>query len=456
MDLKQIASSIPAYEAYQTIEEQYAATRQLAADFPDLVRVETIGATRAGSPIELITIGTGDQNVLAFGGPHPNEPIGCLSIEFLTRYLCQNPALREELGYQWHFIRCLDIDGMRLNEGWFRGPFMPLDYYSSMFRPLMNEQPEMLFPIEYKTFKFDRPFPETIALKSAIDRLQPRLMLSLHNSEFGGVYYYISRRCDAVFPLFNQIPGWFDLALDLGEPDQAGYIEQYAPAIFRTITVRDGYERRLAQGMDDPVKNITWGGTSNEYAEEHYGTLTQLVEVPFWTEPRINDDTLTSVSRRRIFSEMIDRQESFFTLLQQIYGRIEADLTLDTPIRRAVADRLNFYLGSIPGQRKWVQEDHDLDRLATVAERFRARYWKEHEWLRMRGMFIRMIDMETAAGNQKPSFFLPRELIKNNLHSVTQALEQELDYRVLPIRSLVGVQVCAGLATAAALRESAS
>jgi hypothetical protein len=137
-----------------------------------------------------------------------------------------------------------------------------------------------------------------------------------------------------------------------------------------------------------------------------------------------------------------------------MYGRVEADLTLDTPIRRAVADRLDFYLGGIPGQRKWLQDDGDLDRPATVAERFRVRYWKEHEWLRMRGMFIRMIDAEIAAGNQKPSFFLPREMVKNNLHSVTQALEQELDYRLLPIRSLVGIQVCAGLATAAALRES--
>lgn len=455
MDLRQIARDIPAYEAYPTIDEQYAATRQLAAAYPDLVQVETIGATRAGSPIELIRVGTGDQNVLAFGGPHPNEPIGCLSVDFLTRFLCQNSALREELGYQWHFIRCLDIDGMRLNENWFKGPFTPFEYYSNMFRPLMNEQPEMLFPIDYKTFHFDQPFPETLALKAAIDRLKPRLMLSLHNAEFGGVYYYISRRLDEVFPVFVQIPGWFDLALDLGESDQAGYVEQYAPGIYRTVTVKDGYERRLAAGMDDPAKNVTWGGTSNEYAEALYGTLTQLVEVPYWTEPRINDGTLTNIPRRRIFSEMIDRQEAFFTLLKQMYGRVESDLTLDTPIRRAVSDRLSFYLGGIPAQRQWLQEDKDLDRLATVAAQFRVRYWKEHEWLRMRGMFIRMIDAEIAAGNDKPSFVLPRELIRNNLHSVTQALEQELDYQQLPIRNLVGVQVCAGLASAAALRESA-
>jgi len=34
-------------------------------------------------------------------------------------------VLREELGYTWHFIKSIDADGMRLNEGWFKGPFTP-------------------------------------------------------------------------------------------------------------------------------------------------------------------------------------------------------------------------------------------------------------------------------------------------------------------------------------------
>lgn len=456
MDLKDIASHIPDYQTFQTIDEQYAATRQLAADYPDLISVQTIGKTRGGDAIELISLGAGDQNVLAFGGPHPCEPVGCMTIDFLTRFLCEHEAVREELGFRWHFIRCLDMDGMRLNEGWFKIPLTPLNYYRHMFRPLMNEQPEMLFPIEYKTFRFDQPFPETLALKHAIDLLKPRLMLSLHNAEFGGAYYYISRRCEAVFPLFEQIPGWFDVSLDLGESDQAGYIETYRPAIYRTVTVKDGYERRLAAGIADPGRDVSWGGTSNEYAEERYGTLTLLPEVPYWTEARINAAAPASFTRRDVFAEMIDRQEVIFSLLKQMYARAEAHLTLDTPIRRAVADRLVFYLGSIPGQREWLQKDPNLDRLATIAEQFRVKYGKEHEWLRMRGMFVRMIDAEVSAGNNAAPFYILREMVNNNLHSVSQALEQELNYQMIPIRSMVGMQVCSGLATAAALRGAAS
>ncbi len=453
LDLQAIASFIPDFATFQTIDEQYAATRQLVSDFPKLVRVKVIGETRAGDPIELISIGEGEENVLAFGGPHPCEPVGCMTIDFLSRYLCENEALRQELGYQWHFIRCLDIDGMRLNEGWFKEPLTPRNYYRHMFRPLMNEQPEMLFPVEYKTFKFNQPFPETLALKQAIDTLQPKLMLSLHNAEFGGSYYHISHRFAAVFPALAEIPGWFDVPLDLGESDQAGYIEQFAPAIYRTITIKDGYERRLAAGMVDPTSGVSWGGTSNGYAETLYNTLTLLPEVPYWTEARINDGAPLGVARRDVFAEMVDREETFFSLLQRWYEGVEGELTQDTPFRRAVRDRIHYYLGGIPQQRQWLAEDPALDRSATVAERFRVKYRKEHEWLRMRGMFLQMLEAEVAAGNDNAAFHIPREVVKNNLHDVAVALEQELDYVNPPIRNIVGVQVCAGLATAAALNR---
>ena len=453
VDLKHIASHIPDYESFHTIDEQYEATRQLASDFPDLVRVETIGETRAGAPLEMFSIGEGDAHALVFGGPHPCEPVGCLMIDFLSRHLCEDEDFRNEVGYQWHFVRCLDLDGMRLNEGWFKKPRTPLNYYRHMFRPLMNEQPEMLFPIEYKSFRFDRPFPETLALKKVIDAFQPKVMLSLHNAEFGGSYYYISHQLDEVFPIFTEIPGWFDVPLDLGEPDQAGYIVQYAPAIYRAITVRDGYERRLAAGVVDPSQGIDWGGTSNGYAERRFNTVTLLPEVPYWTDARINDNMPLDVTRREIFSEMIDREETVYTLIQRMYEWVEPELTQDSHFRRAVHSRIDYYLGGIPPRRKWVEEDPDLDENATIARRFQVKYRKEHELLRMRGMFLRMLDEEVARGNDHPSFQIPREIVKNNLHDVATALKEEIDYIYLPIRNIVGIQLSASLATAAVLNQ---
>lgn len=453
MNLKQIASHIPEYESFHTIDEQYEATRQLASDFPNLVRVETIGETRAGASIEMFSIGEGESHALVFGGPHPCEPVGCMMIDFLSRHLCEHEEFRNEMGYQWHFIRCLDIDGMRLNEGWFKKPLTPLNYYRYMFRPLMNEQPEMLFPIEYKSLRFDQPFPETLALKKAIDTLRPKVMLSLHNAEFGGSYYYISHPLEGAFSLFSEIPDWFDVPLDLGESDQAGYIEQYAPAIFRTITVRDGYDRRLAAGVADPTQGVDWGGTSNGYAERLCNTVTLIPEVPYWTDARINDNSSLEETRREIFSEMIDREETLYTLIQRMYKGIETELTLDSHFRRAVNSRIHYYLGGIPPRRRWVEEDPELDMPTTIAKKFQVKYRKEHELMRMRGMFLRMLDEEVEHGNDHPSFHLPREIVKNNLHDVATALQDEIDYIYLPIRNIVAVQLSAGLATAALLNR---
>src|SRR5579871_3642831 len=128
MDLRQIADDIPAYDHFLTIDEMAASSHQLVADYPDLASIRVVGQTRRGDPIELLTIKGGDKQAFVFGGPHPNEPIGCMMLEYLTRRLCEDADLRDELGYTWHFIKSIDSDGMRLNEGWFGGPFTPTNY----------------------------------------------------------------------------------------------------------------------------------------------------------------------------------------------------------------------------------------------------------------------------------------------------------------------------------------
>ncbi|MFM7784888.1 MAG: hypothetical protein ACKPE6_09645 [Gammaproteobacteria bacterium] len=86
-----------------------------------------------------------------------------MAIEFLMRRLCEDEALRTELGYTWHFIKSIDSDGMRLNEGWFKGPFTPTQYAWHFFRPAPFDQVEWTFPLDYKTLHFDTPMPETEA-----------------------------------------------------------------------------------------------------------------------------------------------------------------------------------------------------------------------------------------------------------------------------------------------------
>src|ERR1700712_3500534 len=147
MDLRKIADEIPDYAAFMTIDELNESSHQLVRDFPELASIRVVGTTRAGDPIELLTIKGGEIQAFVFGGPHPNEPIGTLTIEYLSRKLCEDASLRQELGYTWHFIKSIDSDGMRLNEGWFKGPFTPTNYARHYYRPEPTAQVEWTFPV---------------------------------------------------------------------------------------------------------------------------------------------------------------------------------------------------------------------------------------------------------------------------------------------------------------------
>ncbi|MBK8033277.1 MAG: hypothetical protein IPK17_28060 [Chloroflexi bacterium] len=447
MDLQQIAREIPDYSVFLTIDEMVASTHQLHADYPELTELRVVGHTRRGDPIELLTIKGGERSAFVFGGPHPNEPIGCMTVEFLTRRLCEDAALREELGYTWHFIKSIDSDGMRLNEGWFKGPFTPTNYARHFFRPAAFDQVEWTFPIEYKTLKFDAALPETEALMRVIDEVKPDLLYSLHNAGFGGVYYYISDRCAPLYDLFHQIPEWFELALDLGEPE-VPFAESFAPAVYRIIDMRDFYEYLVQNGAPNPEAVIQSGTSSADYAAK-YGTFFLVVEMPYYDDPRVNDQSLTDTLRRDAILKGLDAQDEFDDWTEAQLELIRADLTLETPISRAVNAFLKSGKSYREAERQWAATAEDTNRPATNAEVFSNLLSKPFYRLLMHGMFMRMLGEEVAAGNPSPAIAAAYAEAQQRLEEAGARLESQLNYRALPIRSLVGVQTCVGLATAA-------
>ena len=78
-----------------------------------------------------------------------------------------NPA------YTWNIVKCIDPDGTRLNEGWFKGPFTVTNYAKNFYRPGGTQQAEWTFPVEYKNYSFFSPIAETQALMTAITALKP-------------------------------------------------------------------------------------------------------------------------------------------------------------------------------------------------------------------------------------------------------------------------------------------
>ena len=435
-----------------TIDELNESSHQLVRDFPDLASIRVVGHTRRGDPIELLTIKGGAIQAFVFGGPHPNEPIGTMTIEYLSRKLCEDTALREELGYTWHFIKSIDSDGMRLNEGWFKGPFTPTNYARHYYRPEPNAQVEWTFPIDYKNLHFHSPLPETEALMKVIDELKPRFMFSLHNAGFGGVYYYVSRACAPLYQPFSEIPEWFGLALDLGEPEVSNAVT-LAPAIYQTLSLEDDYDHIEKMGVADPSTMITSGASSEGYAR-HYGTFSLIVEMPYYDEPRVTDLSPTEVMRRDAILKGLDQADAFAGWMTSRLEKVEPYLTLKTAVRSATENFLRLSVGWRETERKWAQSTDDTLRMATQAELFSNLQGRSFYQLLLLGMFARTVADEVAADNPEPLVAELAAEAKAYLEQEGAALESQLNYRALPIQGLVGVQVCAGLATAEYLRDN--
>ena len=451
MDLRQIANDIPDYQAFLTVDELKESSHRLREDYPDLVSIRVVGETRAGKAIELLTIAGGADNAFVFGGPHPNEPIGCMTIEYLSRRLCEDERLREELGYTWHFIKSIDADGMRLNEGWFKGPFTPSNYARHFYRPARDEQVEWTFPIDYKSLNFDDPLPETRTLMRVIDETKPKLLYSLHNAGFGGVYYYVSRECPALYETFHDIPEWFDLALDLGEPELS-FAEPFAPAIYRMLTSNDMYDHLERHGVADPAAVIGFKASSAQYAERH-GSFFLIVEMPYFDEPRVNDQSLSSTMRRDAILQAMDFAIDHDEWIRGLHASVKSDLRLDSPVRRALEDFLAMSAGFRAADREWVMQAEETNRPATLAELFSNLYTSRFYKMLNTGLLARMLRDEMTAENCSDAIASASEAADARLEADGHALESALDYRAIPIRSLVGVQCCAGLAAAAYLKS---
>ena len=130
---------MPDVREFLTLAELRADLRALVAAFPAVARLETVGTSAEGRPIELVTVGHGRRPVLLAGVPHPNEPIGTLTLRFLCRLLCEDDELRARLDVTLYAIPVADPDGFVLNEGWFKGAFSPLRYALDYYRPPHRE-----------------------------------------------------------------------------------------------------------------------------------------------------------------------------------------------------------------------------------------------------------------------------------------------------------------------------
>ncbi|WBP91105.1 M14 family zinc carboxypeptidase [Kitasatospora cathayae] len=109
------------HDRYPTLDELTDTAHQLAARHPRRCRVRTLGTSRAGRPLHLLSIGPeapahhAADHVLVVSGAHADEFSGRAGIvELAHRALA---SLAPHARTTWHFLLCLDPDGAHLARG---------------------------------------------------------------------------------------------------------------------------------------------------------------------------------------------------------------------------------------------------------------------------------------------------------------------------------------------------
>ncbi len=490
---QEVIDTIPDYQVFLSPDELDESSRALAAEFPDTVTLFEVGATRKGRPLLCLRVGeprgasgaSAGEGIplpdpqrpaaLLLGVPHPNEPIGAMLIEHLSRCLAADADLRRELGYTWYFVKAWDADSLELNT-WLKGPFNLTNYSRNIYRPAFYDQVEWTFPIDYKTLHFDAPLPETRAVMALVDAVRPRFVYSLHNSSFGGVYWYETHRTPEIWEEMRAIVADQGLDLHLGEAE-VPYAERWAPALYRALSVRDQYDylERYGEPGGDPAQAIDSGAASFDYACADGQAVGFINEIPYFYSEQIGDLTPTGRTKCDVMLERLDEEERDTERIRAAYEPVRHLMGADNGFAHVTEEFLGREVDD--STRAMVRENPEYAQPATVADEFDNLLVRRLFKARAAAQVARACEVELAklgaspsdvggdgadrcAGAVGPAGERPdehaarcaleaaRDTALAHHGEICRLLESKIDYEVIPIKKLVTVQLACGLLVA--------
>ncbi|MHA2394146.1 MAG: M14 family zinc carboxypeptidase [Promethearchaeota archaeon] len=448
IDLNKILDQIPEYKEFMTISELNNSSRMLAEEFVN-VELKELGKTGEGRPIYCLKIGQGKKNALLFAFPHPNEPIGSMSLEFFSRYLAENPEFTEQTGYTWYIIKAIDVDGAVLNEGWFKGEFNPIKYARNYYRPAAYEQVEWSFPIKYKKLEFETPPPETQALMSLMQDLKPKFMYSLHNSGFGGVYFYVTRGVGNMFSELIEFVQDENLPLHLGEPE-VPFIKVLHEAVFELFGIQEQYDFIESNGIENPQNIIQCGTSSDDYLKTVIGNKSMVLvcEMPYFYDEAIEDLSQTEFERRDLRIKLIEHLRELYNHSKKVFRSIKKYCKKNTKLYHAADYQIKNGGLMIEVYMQDAKTSPMYDGKATVSQAFDSNIASRYYPLLTISMLVRLC--QEAISNH-PEKKLELMKIKSDLEKYIETRINELlqytKFEVIAIQKLVRVQIGSALIT---------
>jgi hypothetical protein len=446
MMFQEILDGVPDYREYLTYDELSSSSQRLAKENPKTVRLLKLGESRAGRPIDCLKIGEGKHHALIYGFPNPEEPVGGLLIDYFSQKLAESVSLLRELDYTWYFVKCIDPDGAKLNEGFLKGPLTPYNFAMNYYRTPEQLAGEENFPYRFGDIDFNNPVPETKALMKIMDQTSLDFISGLHNMKWGGITYQVSDPCPRLYAPLQDAAKAYNIFLR----KRLGTMLAQGIQLAGYFTPARNFAKAKAAGKG-PLQQIT-GAYSFEYAQMMNPRVFMMIpECSVWFDPRCYDDKPSGQSWKEILdaASKVDNEANNF--LVGVYEKAQPILRASSPF----LEMINSIVREIktptinvldPGPELGQKE---LEREATVAEKTETEGRADIYRLFNLGVMIRALDHELShQGKGNAGLQTCRNDAMNKLEEWRKELNSKYDCRMHPIRNLVAMNLASTLYSA--------
>ena len=439
IDMSGLLSNVPEYRRYMTIEELDASSERLAKEYPSTVRLFDLGNSAGGRRIKCLKIGNGKHNVLIYGFPNPEEPVGGLLIDYFSRSLAENESLARQFDYTWYLIKCIDPDGARLNEGYLEGPLTLLHFAENYYRSPAHLTGEENFPYRYGDLDFSNPVPETRALMNVMNEISFDFISSLHNMKWGGITYQVSEACPQLYAPLQQLARIYNIP---PRKRQGSVLASGVQLAAYFTPVRNYVNAKMAgKGL---LEEIT-GAFVFEYAALSNPQVFMMVpECCTWYDVRCWDDRPSDTSMAEVvkYASHVGSETNMFLL--SIFDKAEPLLTSPSPFLemiRSIVKEIRSPTVSVLDPGPSISEK-ELERPATIAEKVETEGRADVYRMFNLGAMIRMLGHQIAQkGDGRSTLESCKAEAMAKLEEWNRIVEEKYECKHHPLRNLVALNL---------------